>query len=540
MGIPSFYRHLCRRFPKLISRGCGPPPEWLCLDFNCAMYYVLRQMPPVASAKTTAAWEADFCKEIADYMRLLIVLAQPAKGVYVSCDGVVCAAKRKQQRLRRFKGPWLAAEEAAVRRTAGAASSAEDASARWNSSAEATPLQTESRWNQNALTPGSAFMEKLGVALTDAGRRLAKQTRLEVIVSTTGEPGEGEHKLLAHMRSVQPKTCTIYGLDADLILLSMLLRVDTGADVRLMREAQEFEKGSGDGEWRSLDVSELARVTLGDRPERVRDYVAAMTLLGNDFLPRSLTHTVRDDGIPFLIKSLEKSVWSAGLSLVGADGHLSREGLLALLRPWAANEEDDMQAAVIDAVKAARRPAGIGSSPEETALREFNAQPARWCSIGQLLGDKDKKELIHGWRNMYRGVWRAGHPHDYVDGIAWTWDYYSGRPVDLGWFFEEHLPPLWSDVVGHLEKEKGPTVQPPEVRWGEPLPAWLHLLSVLPADSVRELLPVGRQVALKKAPWYWPASWSLFDIGRSQIWECEPVIPVPPEKVVRSWAGLQG
>ena len=514
MGIPSFYRHLCRKYPKLISRGCGPPPEWLCLDFNCAMYYVLRKMPPVAEMPSQTVWEGKFCDAIADYMRELIVLAAPTKGVYVSCDGVVCAAKRKQQRLRRFKGPWLAAEEAAVRRTAGA------------------KVSSETKWNQNALTPGSAFMERLGGTLTDAGRTLAKKTGLAITVSTTSEPGEGEHKLLARMREIRPATCTIYGLDADLILLSMLLSAETGAAVRLMREAQEFESRGSEGEWRSLHVTELARITLGSRTERVRDYVATMTLLGNDFLPRSLTHTVRDEGIPSLIRSLE-SVWSAGQQIVGDDGALRRDGLLTLLRPWAAKEEADMFNAVIEARAAARRPAGVGASPEETAMREFNAQPARWCSLGTLADPRNPKQLIPGWRDMYRGVWRAGSAEEYLAGLAWTWDYYSGRAVDLGWFFEEHLPPLWPDVVAALDRCD--SVEPPALRFTESLPAWLHLLSVLPAESARELLPASRLAALKKAPWYWPTSWSLFDIGRTQMWECEPVIPVPAEAVVRSW-----
>lgn len=503
------------------------------------MYYVLRQMPPVSSAPSQHVWEGQFCEAIASYMAQLVTLAAPTRGVYVSCDGVVCAAKRKQQRLRRFKGPWLAAAEAAVRREAGGAAAAaaeERCNSRTTVTAEAAPLLSESRWDQNALTPGSAFMERLGGTLIDAGRLLAKKTSLKIHVSTTSEPGEGEHKLLAHMRAVRPATCTIYGLDADLILLSMLLRVDTGANVRLMREAQEFERGGGEGEWRSLDVSALADVTLGGRPDRVRDYVAAMSLLGNDFLPRSLTHTVRDDGIPFLIRSLEKSVWGAGLSLVGDDGGLNRGALLALLRPWAAMEEQNMLAAVKDAVKASRRPAGIGATPEETALREFNAQPARWCAVRALLDPRNSEQLIPGWRDLYRGQWRAGNVGEYVAGLAWTWDYYSGRPVDLGWFYEAHLPPLWSDVVAALERSADVMLSAPALRFTEPLPAWLHLLSVLPADSARSLLPTNRQLALQKAPWYWPTSWSLFDVGRSQIWECEPVIPVPPESVVRGWA----
>ncbi len=194
-----------------------------------------------------------------------------------------------------------------------------------------------------------------------------------------------------------------------------------------------------------------------------------------------------------------------------------------------------MLACVKDAVKASRRPAGIGASPEETALREFNAQPARWCAVQALLDPRNPDQLIPGWRDVYRGVWRSGHVGDYVAGLAWTWDYYSGRPVDLGWFYEAHLPPLWSDVVAELEKSSDAAVAPPPLRYTESLPAWVHLLSVLPAESVRSLLPANRQIALKKAPWYWPTSWSLFDVGRSQIWECEPVIPVPPESVVRGW-----
>jgi len=97
------------------------------------MYYVLRQQPPF-SVETQAAWESAFCDAIAAYMSSLITIGNPTKGVYVSCDGVVCAAKRRQQRLRRFKGPWVSSQEARILRK--------------------PVVET---WDQNALTPGSAF-----------------------------------------------------------------------------------------------------------------------------------------------------------------------------------------------------------------------------------------------------------------------------------------------------------------------------------------------------------------------------------------------
>ncbi len=472
-----------------------------------------------------ATWETELCKGIATYMDHLIMLAQPTRGVYVSCDGVVGAAKRRQQRLRRFKGPWMSAAEAEVKRSFAPTDAVAHAQA-----------QVAVAWDQNALTPGSAFMAQLGSVLTAAGKQIAARIGVSVIVSTTSEPGEGEHKLLAHMRAAKPKSCTIYGLDADLILLSMLLIADTGADVRLLREAQEFEAVPVDGipEWRNLTVTGLRDVMLKSHDvRRVRDFVATMSLLGNDFLPRSLTHTVRDNGIPDLIGVLEREVWGCGLHVVDVNGCVSREGLLRVVDAWAATEGKDMIDACWDAIRSAERPVlGTGDQAEK-ALKEWQAQPARWCSIAQLLAPATKPR----WRDHYRRVWHAGGAEEYLAGIAWVWDYYSGRPVDWGWCFEPHLPPLWCDVASALRSAPGDVIAPPPIVWPTPLPEWAHLLSVLPAASVERLLPAARGSAFINAePWWWPTGWSLFDVGRGQMWECEPVIPLIPEDVVRGWA----
>jgi 5'-3' exonuclease len=487
------------------------------------MYFVLHKMP-VYDPANKVQWESKFCKEIAAYMRQLIDLAAPTKGVYISCDGVVCAAKRRQQRLRRFKGPWLAVAEAAVR---------------------SDPVN-RSGWDQNALTPGSAFMALLGDALIQEGRRIQHERAITVIVSTTDEPGEGEHKLLAYMRQIKPATCTIYGLDADLILLSMLLQADTGADVVLMREAQEFERDAGSG-WRSLGIRAFVDALLGSasasashrkdsQDSRIRDFVATMSLLGNDFLPRPLSRTVRDDGISELITGLQECVWGAGRHIVGEDGRICSAALELLLKRWAQTEEVDMLNAVITAARAAGRPAGIGESPDETAVKEWNAAPARWASLCRLFAP-GRSGLRSDWRTVYREQWHAGSPAAYLEGVAWVWDYYSGRAVDQGWMFEPHLPPLWSDLVSlaSLASLSPLPLSPPPIIYPSPLPAWLHLLAVLPAESVERLLSPQHRRLMAKAPWYWPTTWSLFDIGRTQLWECEPVIPILPDLILRSW-----
>jgi 5'-3' exonuclease len=517
MGIPSFYRQLCRRYPQLISKSVQAAAcEWLCLDFNCAMYHVLRSMKPFATAASPAQWETEFCEAISEYLETIISVSRPTRGVFVSCDGVVCAAKRRQQRLRRFKGPWLSVAEKTVRRQAGGV------------------VSDVPSWDQNALTPGSAFMATLGSHLETSGRRLQKQLGVPVVVSTTAEPGEGEHKLLQHIRSVRPASCTIYGLDADLILLSMLAKADTGTQMTLLREAQEFESKGRREEargWRLLHVRGLADAMGLTTDVRIRDFVACMSLLGNDFLPRSLTRTVRDDGIGQLLAGLQ-SLWSSGRTVVGLSG-LQRDSLLTLLEPWAANEEEDMRVATNQAFREAMRPPPLGSSPEETAVLQWNALPASWGSVLRIL--RPDRQLRADWRHVYRERWAAGSADDYVRGLAWVWNYYSGKPVDLGWMYDAHLPPLWSEIVAALRRAPE-SLLPPPLQWPEPLPEWVHLLSVLPVDSVRRLLPPSKHKLMEQSPWFWPSSWTLFDVGRGQMWECEPVLPIPSEAVLRAWA----
>ena len=462
------------------------------------MYHVLRTQPPWCPEES-ATWERAFCSAIAEYMEKIVSVGKPTHGVYISCDGVVCAAKRRQQRLRRFKGPWFSAAAAYVE-------------------GKGAPGPT---WDQNALTPGSAFMAALGLSLQKAGAALAARTGLAVVVSTTAEPGEGEHKLLAHMRILRPASCMIYGLDADLILLSMLLHQETGAAVSLLREAQEFEKEADRSEWRTLNVPGLA-AALGLSTPQIPSFVAAMSLLGNDFLPRSLTRTVRDDGIPALISSLSAS-------LIAADGSLRLDGFRALIQGWAATEEADMLATVKKALRDRDR-------HYPTDVDRWNATPALRCGIAALLDHSGKDHsyrLRDNWRDVYRS-WSHSNVSDYCTGLAWIWDYYTGKPVDQGWFFEPHLPPLWSDIAAYLSTATA--LSPPPLVYPEPLPEWLHLLAVLPAASVERLLPEKARL-MNEVPWYWPTRWSLFDIGRGQMWECEPVLPIPSDATLRKLMG---
>ena len=94
--------------------------------------------------------------------------------------------------------------------------------------------EEEESFNSLNIFPGTDFMKHLSSFLDYYVSRTL-QTRascenLNVIVSDSDIPGEGEHKIMAFIRSLRTspgynnkeRHC-IYGLDADLILLSLSL-----------------------------------------------------------------------------------------------------------------------------------------------------------------------------------------------------------------------------------------------------------------------------------------------------------------------------
>lgn len=86
--------------------------------------------------------------------------------------------------------------------------------------------------DSNVITPGTPFMQRLSTYLhryvayrvsTDAA-----WNKCQVVISDSSVPGEGEHKIMSHIRHLRQQekydadqTHVVYGLDADLIMLTL-------------------------------------------------------------------------------------------------------------------------------------------------------------------------------------------------------------------------------------------------------------------------------------------------------------------------------
>ena len=582
MGIPSYFRKLVDNYKGLICRNKPGAVGWLMFDFNCLMYHVLRRPDcPVYVADRKAVWEAAFLDEIARYTLKVIRQAEPVRGVYIAIDGVAPMAKIKQQRMRRFKVGESASPGGDSSAAVGSLIAPPNPPSGGDSLALAPPnppsggdslalappnppshgtisdigvdcagippetgVRGRERseappWDKNALTPGTAFMAAVSARLQKlirdhqpAGQRW--------LLSDTTEAGEGEQKIVAQMRAglcEGSEGVVVYGLDADLIVLSLWTRAThmAGRPMWLFRERIERGEmvrnavGEEQFEWFSIGILEDAVCegrAAADRLPYLQDYCAAMMLLGNDFLPTSMTFRLKEGGHPRLLELVEKARKAAtGGRLWTAGSGLDLKGWQVGLQYLSYGEEGRFKRAVEKKLMAK----GDDNDPEDEPLR---------VKADAVFMEKSTGELVDGWRQLYAQIAFGGEAgrreavEKYIEGLTWIVDYYTGRPISMEWFYPWHFPPLWEDVAAGLKVGGWRAPPTPGERGLRPVE---QLAMVLPLRSW-SLIPAGEPVRRlpELAPEWFPERYELQSIGKRFAWECEPEIPIPTPAQV--WA----
>lgn len=202
MGVPAFYRWLTEKYPKVVQdileervpeHGevdiTAPNPSGLeCDNLYIDMNGIIHPCshPEVGKQPDT---EEEMYNNVCLYVDRLMRVIRPRKMLFLAIDGVAPRAKMNQQRSRRFRSAQEARElkeiEAVVR-----------------TELDVTP--TKEPWDSNVITPGTTFMVRLAEYLRFYIRkRLSEDAawrNLRVLFSDASIPGEGEHKIMSHIR----------------------------------------------------------------------------------------------------------------------------------------------------------------------------------------------------------------------------------------------------------------------------------------------------------------------------------------------------
>jgi len=503
MGIPSYYKTLISHYSHAISRKTPINTQALVIDMNCMIYHVLREpvmeATPYPGEDGRLVWEKKLQDQVCKYLTFIWQSAGSPLKMFIALDGVVPYAKIKQQRFRRFKS-----------------------------------ASHQTGWDTNAITPGTEFMHTMGNALRTIGSKHNWQ------ISDTNEPGEGEHKVLNWIRTstLQKGPLVVYGLDADLILLSMLAGEHLGPEspVYLLRESMAFGKlvripESKEVELCYLQIPVLLQSLQKDQVwtrEQLYDYIFGMSFCGNDFLPTGLSLRIRDDGHAILLDGLRK-LWTKNLHLVTSKEttlELSKEGLYHFVN-WMAQQEERL---ILKTIKRKLNSSPGEDEADNLPLREQAEQPlVTTTATGDL-------KLHPMWQSIYSRLalgnssieTRQYWVHEYWKGFQWIFDYYLGKTVDPEWVYAAGCPPTWSDLRDFmkLSDPSDPLIPYKQLQPTE------QLALVLPLTSWNLLLKTPFRSLPSSIPHYWPSSFHLETFGKRFGWECEPMIPMlSPERL---------
>jgi 5'-3' exonuclease len=408
--------------------------------------------------------EFQFLNNIGSILLDTLAAVNPTDLLVLAVDGVAPVAKMDQQRKRRFRS----ASQSAL-------------------------------FNTSSITPGTDLMFRIDTYLENWIATNRTQLPPHVIYSSHMVPGEGEHKIFQFMRegryrvplnqfelaktSLASETYVVegahvvHGLDADLIMLSLLAPLD---NIYLMRE-----------DLADVIVIDNLKGLIQDEDIDIDTFVLLSFLIGNDFLPHQ--PALEDIGHAFD----EILLLSAGQRLV-EDGKIDWPNFLQFLHR-AADIEPKLLDHELNRAILYPSPVLAKATTKRTILSQGKREESKQLNF-PLFVDSWHEHVLgpHGDSSVATKLGLNFLPvtdkrveemvHHYLDGLDWIFHYYRGGldAVDPMWYYPYHYTPLLTDLAKHAS-----TYTPHRQRrmLGLPYNAVHQLLAVLPRSS-QDLIPV--------------------------------------------------
>jgi 5'-3' exonuclease len=508
MGIPSYFSHIVKKHRNIFKKVSKETTKIdnLYLDCNSIIYDAVHELHKTEAEEQKeyskinnfSTFEKLLIKMVCEKLEYYLQLLEPSQRVLIAFDGVAPVAKLEQQRKRRYMS--------------------------WYNEKIVSELKNEksnsATWSTSSITPGTQFMEQLTADIKLHFQ--SNKNNINIMISASDEVGEGEHKIYEYIRQnsdYHSKTTTvIYGLDADLIMLT-LNHLHISNKMYLFRETPHFIQGID----KTLDPNELYLMDIpyfaermieelseGNDQERkdltnnkIFDYIFICFFLGNDFMPHFPALNIRTSGIDTLICAY-KHVFSGSKS--GIIENISNQGqsiiwknLRKFIDYLSSNEFESIKNEYIRRDKQAKNMLSYYDSKKED--EKLLLIPLKDRSIEKFINPYES-----GWQERYYNALFNIKINDdrrkeiclnYLEGLEWTMKYYSKGCVDWRWSYKYDYPPLLCDLIKYVPYFDTTLL---EVKPKNPVNPLVQLSYVLPKSS-HYLLPPNIR-ALLKSEWY--------------------------------------
>ena len=438
MGIPYYFANLIRNHKNIVKKlDSITNIHNLYLDSNSIIYDSL----DFTLFQNKSQFENLIIQKVIDKINLIIKTINPSKNIIIAFDGIPPMAKLNQQKNRRYK-----------------------------SSFQATLFNKTPPWDPCAITPGTTFMEKLNINITNHFNK--KYTSNNIILSLTDIPGEGEHKLFEYIRNNNHTNdnTIIYGMDSDLIMLS-LNHIKYTNSIYLYRETPHFinslDSTLQPQDKYLIDINQLAnqiyylltnKLFYSENNSsklyynKISDYILICFLLGNDFNEHFPAINLRHNGLTILI-DLYREIFSINVNII-QDGNINWINFKKYIGKLAENEHNFIKENYRIRDKQAKR--FYPENTQEEIELKFNVTPSWERNIENFINPYENY-----WRNRY--YYSLFHIdininnndikcicNNYLKTLQWTFYYYSTDCISWTHTYNYHYPPLLEDLYKNI------------------------------------------------------------------------------------------
>ena len=538
MGIPKFFRYITNKYSNIIVDNIDELHN-LFFDLNCLIHpcvqQVIKDHPDLViehnknllkhTIDESTSFEKKTYEAISKYLMYLITFSKPRKLIYLAIDGVAPRSKMKQQRSRRFRSILEKKLKKEI-----------------NYKYDKTSVE----FDTNCITPGTVFMKKLSNFLKTFIDTIQPELNVKIILSDAGRKGEGEHKILQYMKTncTEDISC-IYGLDADLIMLSLINECPKSY---LLREAIHFGKVDMEellffnvelfSEKLYMSISEpiIKKYTLLNqyndefiqlelnKKHIIKDYICLCFLIGNDFLPHIPGLDINNKGIDTLLNIYVENFIVKPYYLVKEDNSLNFIFLKQIIIKLYDNENKLLENYQKKSDRF--RPRLDTSSDYNREISKLKFYPIFNKNNAFAFTDTNWRDKYYRYYfNITNSYKNKDMLYDicknYVDGVQWNCYYYFDKCISYSWYYQYSASPTLKDLCTYLIKR----VYPPTFNNIEFTP--LEQLSiVLPKESehlwctgYRALSNTNDYVSLN-----YPKKFKLDIINKKYLHECEPLL----------------
>ena len=549
MGIPKFFRFITKKHQQLIIDPDSDIDQDfellniraiknLYLDTNCLIHPCCRKIidnfPELINKHNIqysnnenninneiniiSVLEQKMFNECINYIVKLYNFVKPTELLYIAIDGVAPRAKMEQQRIRRYRSniEQKFKEQIYIKHQ----------------------YHNQYYWDTNAITPGTTFMLKLSYYFQNNINKIIKDN-INIILSDTSVCGEGEHKIVQYIRNNnnQDISC-IYGLDADLIMLSLCLE----NDIYLLRESIQFNIIDNDKllylsiksfknilKKEIIDNIDIREITDFELDERVViDYVFLCFLLGNDFLPHLVTLDISEGSLNQLLLIYTKLI-SIRKKYIINDSNIDYTFLQQILSQLY-NYEDITLQIFQKNIDKRNIPNKFYHSLLEKDLDLIKYYPIRYKKKNIDLGSKNWRDDYYKHYFYIKSVNKSKDYIDnlckiYLEGLQWNLKYYLNDCPSWKWYFPYPAAPCLRELCQYLNNR----IYYKDFGISKPYLPIQQLFIILPKQS-SHLLPKSYSELIHSKCLdiilYYPDNVSLDISNKLWLHECNPILPI--------------